>query len=67
LQDHVSEEYKFRLEEIFDPFESEGVNLGGGVLPPLKNSNQNLGGSETLPLTHNEKNTIYISESGLYE
>jgi hypothetical protein len=51
LSDHVNEKYKFKFEEFFR----------GNETLPLKNSKP-----IEKKLTWNEKNTIYISEPGLY-
>ena len=55
---HVSDEEKFTHEELM----KKNKNLGGGESPPLNNR-----GRDSRPLTHNEKNTIYITEDGLYD
>ncbi len=53
IRDNVQTEDKLFLENIHQ--------LGGVQSTPLK-----FGGVQPTPLTYNEKNTIYINESGLY-
>ena len=50
-------EYKNTKKAIFDHVDVEDK---------CKFMNINSGGNESVPLTYNQKNTIYINESGLY-
>ena len=56
IREHVDPEDRVRLAELRGVSESRGSKTD-----PLKYR-----GSKTEPLTNNEKNTIYINESGLY-
>ena len=62
ILDHVDPEDKRKLSEL--GYNSRGAQNG----PPFKNEMDPLKyrGSKTEPLTNNQKNTIYINESGLY-
>ena len=56
IREHVDPEDRARLAELRGVSESRG-----SILDPLKYR-----GSKTEPLTNNQKNAIYIDESGLY-
>jgi len=72
IVNHVGPDEKFKFEEILGDPRISGVykrdprNSGVVCQTPLNQKN-NLWGNDSLPLTYNEKNTIYITEAGLYE
>ena len=55
IGEHVDPEDRVRLSELHGVSESRG-----SILDPLKYR-----GSKTEPLTNNQKNAIYVNESGL--
>ena len=63
IRDHVDPEYRARFNELY----------GGMIRSPLRNTPESRGAqngppvkNEMDPLTNNQKNAIYINESGLY-
>ena len=63
IHDHVEPEDRARFNELYggtncSPLKNTPKSRGAQNGPPFKN--------ETDPLTNNQKNTIYVNESGLY-
>ena len=63
IRDHIDPEDKARFNELYggtncSPLKNTPKSRGAQNGPPFKN--------EMDPLTNNQKNTIYINESGLY-